>query len=71
MDDVEYLNTLGMKIRKLRKEASISQQVLAEKLGTKHTQIGRIERGEANVTIKMLGKIALVLGIPLNELVKL
>lgn len=71
MDDLEYLNKLGKKIRKLRKEASISQEVLAEKLGTKHTQIGRIERGEANVTIKMLGKIAVVLGIPLNELVKL
>lgn len=71
MDDKEYLIKLGDKIRKLRKEAGISQEQLAERLGTKHTQVGRIERGEANSTIKMLGKIARELGIAINDLMKI
>jgi transcriptional regulator with XRE-family HTH domain len=70
MEDKEYLIRLGEKIRELRK-AKMTQGELAEKIGTKHTQIGRIERGEANSTINMLRKIAKALRVTVSELVKI
>src|SRR4029077_17999567 len=65
-----YLTLLGEKIRLARKE-QMTQGELAKKLGTKHTQIGRIERGEVNSTILMLRKIAAELGISVSKLVNI
>lgn len=69
MNDSEYLIKLGEKIRSIRKKKNITQIELAEKIGTKHTQIGRIELGKANSTINMLRKIAHELEIPLIDLI--
>ena len=69
MEDKEYLKQLGKKIREIRKP-KMTQEELAERLGTKHTQIGRIERGELNSTINMLRKIAKILEISIEELIK-
>ncbi len=67
MEDSKYLVKLGEKIRDIRKE-KMTQTELAEKLGTKHTQIGRIERGEVNSTINVLRKIAHELNVSLFDL---
>jgi len=53
----------------LRKAKGITQQELAERLGTKNTQVRRIERGTVNSTINMLRKIAVELEIPISDLV--
>jgi len=71
MKDAVYLKKLGEKIALLRKEKGWSQEELAERLGTKHTQIGRVERGEANSTINMLRKISHELDITISELVNI
>jgi transcriptional regulator with XRE-family HTH domain len=71
MTETEFLIELGHRIRMIRKQKKISQVQLAEKLGTFHTQIGRIERGEVNATINMLRKIANELGISVSELVNI
>ena len=68
MDDETYLIRLGEKIRDLRKP-KMTQVELAEKLGTKHPQVGRIESGKINSTINMLRKIAKVLKVSVSELV--
>lgn len=68
MKDEVYLRKLGEKIYALRKEKGLSQEQLAERLDTKHTQIGRLERGETNPTIVTLRRIAKELGVTLNEL---
>ena len=70
MDDEQYLKALGQKIHDLRKAKSMSQEELAERIGTRHTAIGRIERGEVNTTINMLRKIAKELGVPVSNLVE-
>lgn len=41
---------------------------MAEAVGTKHTDIGRLERGERNVTIKTLEKIASELSVEIYDL---
>ncbi|MCW3076706.1 MAG: transcriptional regulator [Bacteroidetes bacterium] len=71
MKDSVYLVKLGEKIMNLRKAKGLSQEELAERLDTKHTQIGRVERGETNSTINMLRKIAVELEVSIEELVKI
>ena len=68
MTEEEYLKLVGDRIRNLRKPL-LTQEELADKLGTKHTQIGRIERGEANCTLSTLKKIAFELGLTVSELI--
>lgn len=68
MQDKTFLKLLGQRISQIRKEKEVSQVELAEKLGTFHTQIGRIERGEVNCTINSLRHIAEELKVSLSEL---
>ena len=46
--------------------AGITQQELADKIGTKKTAISRIENGQQNLTIDMLIKISNALGKECN-----
>jgi transcriptional regulator with XRE-family HTH domain len=68
-DAEKYLKSLGERIVSLRKRQGLTQVQLAEKLGTEHAQIGRLERGETNSTIIILRRIAKELGISVSELV--
>ncbi|RYD78381.1 MAG: XRE family transcriptional regulator [Sphingobacteriales bacterium] len=56
--DPVLLKKLGQRIRRLRKEKNLSQLQLAVLMDNHAEQIGRIERGELNVTIGTLQKIA-------------
>lgn len=49
---------LGKRIREVRKETGVSQDILALSCGLDRSYVGRIERGEVNVTIEKLYKIA-------------
>lgn len=49
---------IGAKIRKVRKEKSISQDGLALLCGLDRSYMGRIERGEVNITVEKLYLIA-------------
>lgn len=67
----KYLIALGERITDFRKSKGITQVELADKLGTFHTQIGRIERGEVNPSIITLLKIANELKVSVGELVSI
>lgn len=71
ISDKTYLKKLGEKVSTLRLAKGLSQDQLAEKLGTGHTQISRVERGEVNSTINMLRKIAAGLDISIEDLIKI
>jgi transcriptional regulator with XRE-family HTH domain len=71
MDEKEYLLLLGEKLTALRKAKNMTQEELAGLIGTKHTQIRRMEKGTVNSTINMLRRVAGVLGIDISELVKI
>ncbi|WP_438853057.1 helix-turn-helix domain-containing protein, partial [Brevundimonas nasdae] len=47
----------------LRKERGLSQEALAGEAGLAMRHIGRIERGEGNPTVVVLGKLAEVLDV--------
>ena len=51
---------IAYQILKLRKEKKLSQAQLAKKIGTKQSNIARMEAGQQNFTTDTLQKIALV-----------
>ena len=58
---------IGDRIRYLRKSKGLSQEELGWKAKLHYTYIGGIERGEKNVSIITLSKIAKGLGTSVNE----
>lgn len=69
-DDI-FLRQLGNRIRELRKNRGLTQTDLGSMIENHGEQIGRIERGELNVTICTLKKIADGLEINLKDLLDL
>lgn len=61
---------IGRKIAKERKAQNLSQEKLAEIIGVHRTFIGKIERGEKNITIETLQKIVSALSLKLEILFK-
>ena len=64
------LVALGQAIRKLRLMSGFSQESLALAAGLDRSYVGGIERGENNITIMNLIKIADALDIKTSELLK-
>ena len=63
VSEQEYIKFLGVRIRQLREEKNISQQVLADICNVPKSTIERLERGEVNPTVKTLLKISNALNI--------
>ncbi|KAF6559402.1 helix-turn-helix transcriptional regulator [Paenibacillus sp. EKM202P] len=68
MEDKEVLKLVGTRIRALRKEKGLSQESLGEKGGFHFSYIGQIERGEKNVSLINIAKIADALDVNLIQL---
>jgi len=60
----------GSVVRKLREEKGFTQEAFAYHIGIDRSYQGRIERGEASVTLHKIGLIAKSLGIARWELFK-
>ena len=58
----------GQLVRKHRKEQNISQEKLASLCNLDRSYMGRIERGEVNITLERLYELANALNIPVYEL---
>ncbi|HYX72397.1 MAG TPA: helix-turn-helix transcriptional regulator [Nitrososphaera sp.] len=67
----KILIKFGQKVRTERQKQGLSQEELAEKAGVHRTYIGMIERGEKNITLLNIEKIAKALEIPLDKLLSL
>jgi transcriptional regulator with XRE-family HTH domain len=50
--------TLGENLRRYRQSHGLSQEALAEVLGVHRTYMGGVERGERNLTLRSLERIA-------------
>jgi len=57
-------------VRERRQKLGLSQERFAELCGLHRTYVGAIERGERNVSILNIAKIAKALDVPLHVLFK-
>ncbi len=64
------LKKLGNKIRLLRHQKQLTQEQLAEITDLHRTYIGGIERGERNVSLLNLIRIAKALNISLSKMLE-
>jgi transcriptional regulator with XRE-family HTH domain len=66
MNDIKIL--LGNRIKELRLEKELSQEKFALLVGIDRTYVQDIESGTRNISIVVIQKIALALGITISEL---
>jgi len=62
------LRALGKRIRELRSKQGYSQEGFADKCGVHRTFMGTIERGESNLSLLNIAKVASALDITLSTL---
>jgi transcriptional regulator with XRE-family HTH domain len=66
----EAQKKLGNRIRKLREEENLSQEAFADACGLNRVHMSDIERGEVNLTLATLNKIAQTLHTTSSALLK-
>jgi len=66
----EEILKIGLRIRNRRIKLKWTMMELAYESGIDYRQIGRIERGETNFTIKTLIRISTALNFGLKDLIK-
>jgi transcriptional regulator with XRE-family HTH domain len=65
----DILKSFGERVRHLRHKKGISSQMeLALKTGLDRTYVGGVERGERNIALKNIEKIAKALGVTIDDL---
>ena len=68
MDDSEIKRNFGARIRSIRQSQQISQELLAGHCGLDRSYIGGVERGQRNVSLINIYRIASALNIQVTEL---
>ncbi len=64
------LLSLGAAIRRIRRSKNISQEELALLAEVDRSYVGRVERGDNNVAILTLARLAYALDVPIAKLMK-
>lgn len=64
------LREFGARVRRLREELQVSQEAFASRCGLHRTYYGGIERGERNVALRNILRIAHALGVDAGDLVR-
>lgn len=67
---MDYQKILGENIRSLRTKQQITQEQLAELCDLHRTYVGAMERGDRNVSLNNIVKVAQALKVTPSELLK-
>jgi transcriptional regulator with XRE-family HTH domain len=62
------LEQFGRRVRALRERLGLSQEALAAQAGIHRTYMGGIERGERNICLKNIVRLAAALGVHPRDL---
>jgi transcriptional regulator with XRE-family HTH domain len=57
----------GERLREIRRKKVVSQEALAEQAGLHRTYVSSIERGERNISIVNIAKLAEALEVPIRD----
>lgn len=68
--DSAVQKAFGTRLRALRKAKGLSQESMALMCGLDRTYIGGVERGERNISLVNIHRIATALGLDVRELFK-
>lgn len=66
----ELQRIVGRNLRRYRLEHGFSQEAFADHMGVHRTYFGAVERGERNLTLQTLERIATFLGVDPRELLR-
>jgi transcriptional regulator with XRE-family HTH domain len=64
----ELQRVVGRNVRRIREGRGISQEVLADEIDVHRTFLGSVERGERNLTMQTVERLAHRLGVPVVAL---
>jgi predicted transcriptional regulator len=64
----DVLIRFGLKMRAIRERKGVSQEKLAEMAGLHRTYVSSVERGERNISLLNIERLAVALGVPLAKL---
>ena len=67
-DEIKLQKAFGARLREVRKQKGFSQEGLALACGLDRTYVGGVERGERNISLVNINKIAAALGISAKEI---
>lgn len=70
MTNEKFLKLIAERIKNRRKEMGMTQEELAQKLGTNHTHVVRMEKGTQDSRITSLLRVAEALEIRVEELIR-
>lgn len=60
----------GIRLRLAREAMELSQELLAEKAGLHRTYIGQVERGERNISVDSMERLAEAVGLHLWDMLR-
>lgn len=66
----ETTERIGSRIKMLRLSRKMTQAAVAEASGTSSKYLGEVERGEANISIELIGRIAATLSVPMSDILE-
>ena len=66
MSDVQV--QFGERLREIRRKQGISQEALAPLSGLHRTYVSGVERGERNISLLNIERLAVALGISMSDL---
>lgn len=66
----ELQRVVGRNVRRIRTRRGVSQEALAADLDVHRTYMGAVERGERNLTLRTVERLAAGLGVAAAELLR-
>ena len=67
---MDICKRFGARVRALRVACGLSQEDLAQKAGLHRTYVGGIERGERNISLVNIEKLAMALDVTLDFIMR-
>ena len=67
---MKLADRLAESLRHMRREAGVTQAEMAKRLGLSQSTIARAEKGNQNLTLKMIDELCAALGCDVTELLE-